>query len=88
MHIKIKNGKNQYTAFGGTFLISELCKRLGIESYIDSHLDGTGVNDNKKINIFANIIFNNFVKLYFIILFYHIFGSIRSTSYFYNSRMM
>ena len=41
MHIKIRNGKNQYTAFGGTFLISELRKRLGIESYIDSHLDAT-----------------------------------------------
>jgi hypothetical protein len=41
MHIKIRSGKNQYTAFVGTFLISDLRKRLGIESYIDSHLDAT-----------------------------------------------
>jgi len=31
------------------------------------------VNDNEKINIIANIIFNNSVKLSFIIFFYYIF---------------
>jgi len=61
MHIKIKNGKNQYTAFGGTFLISELCKRLGIESYIDSHLDGTGSNRGYKASEYVKSLLMGFV---------------------------
>ena len=62
MHIKIRDGKNKYTVFGGTFLISEMCKQLGIESYIDSHLDGmTGSNRGYKASEYVKSLLMGFV---------------------------
>ena len=61
VHIKIKNDKNQHTAFGGTFLISELCESVKIDSYIDNHLDRAGSNRGYKASEYVKSLVMGFV---------------------------
>ena len=62
MHIKIKNGKNQYTPFGGTFLISELYESMKIGSFVDNHLNRAGSNRGYRASEYAYCNGNGFCK--------------------------